>query len=84
MNANQTQWNPAAPRKSAAAIAAVAATLIFSSVIGLFASDNPPAGAVSAAPLASAQSSQVGPTRDKLPRPAGGRLASATATTGKL
>jgi len=81
MISNRTQWNLATPRKSAAAIAAVAATLVFSSVIGLFASDNPPAGAGA---VASTQTRQVGPASDGSMHSTGGRLASNSATSSKL
>jgi hypothetical protein len=81
MNTNQAQWNPATPRKSVAAIAAVAATLVFTSVIGLFASDNPPAGV---AAVASTPTRQIGPSSNASKGPTSGRLASNSATSSKL
>jgi hypothetical protein len=85
MNTNQAlrqiQWNSPTSRKSAAACAAIASALIFSSVIGLFASDNPPAGAATVATL---QARHAGPASDTPSVTGNGRLASNSAMSGKL
>jgi hypothetical protein len=85
MNANLNPIRQSRPNQVAAAGAAlVVSSLLFASVIGLFAGETPPAGAAAAASLASAQTRQGATAADASLRSAGGSLASTSATSSKL